>query len=136
MSKNTRSTHWFDTVKNWLKIVIIKSCLSKLSPNYMFWVAITAIIVFDQKPDLPTFRMKICPSLQNQLHQINGLAEYARLQPGMSLVEVESILGRGIEIERSKTTATFKWNNHDGSSITAVFEDDILVKKEQLNLGV
>ncbi|MHC5862885.1 hypothetical protein [Nostoc sp.] len=63
-----------------------------------------------------------------------GRAEYEQLKPGMSLTEVRSILYRGIEVSRSATTATFVWENPDGSKITATFEHDLLKSKEQSGL--
>lgn len=61
-------------------------------------------------------------------------AEYEQLKPGMSLTEVRSILYRGIEVSRSATTATFVWENPDGSKITATFESDRLKSKQQSGL--
>ncbi len=63
-----------------------------------------------------------------------GRAEYEQLKPGMSLTEVRSILYRGIEVSRSATTATFVWENRDGSKITATFVNDRLKSKEQSGL--
>lgn len=63
-----------------------------------------------------------------------GLAEYERIEPGMSLSEVQVILSRGTEINRSTTIATFVWTNPDGSGITAVFEGGKLKSKEQSGL--
>lgn len=61
-------------------------------------------------------------------------ADYQRLTPGMSIAAVEAILGRGLEIKRSATTATFVWENADGSRISASFQNDLLVSKEQSKL--
>jgi hypothetical protein len=63
-----------------------------------------------------------------------GRAEYEQLRTGMSLTDVRSILSRGIEVKRSETTATFVWENPDGSQITATFEHDKLKSKEQSGL--
>ena len=52
----------------------------------------------------------------------------------MTPVEVESILGRGIEIERSLSAVKFIWTNADDSSITAVFKDGRLESKYQSQL--
>ena len=60
--------------------------------------------------------------------------EYERLKPGMSVVQVESILGTGIETEQSIKTATFVWKNPDNSTITVIFEDGKLIKKQQTGL--
>jgi len=63
-----------------------------------------------------------------------GRAEYEQLRTGMTLTDVRSILYRGIEVSRSETTATFIWENPDGSKITATFEHDKLKSKEQSGL--
>lgn len=60
-----------------------------------------------------------------------NLAEYERLRVGMALYEVESILGRGVEIEKSIKSKTFIWENLDKSQIIVVFEDNKLMKKQQ-----
>jgi hypothetical protein len=72
-------------------------------------------------------------SAQAELRRF-GRAEYEQIKPGMSLTEVRSILYRGIEVSRSATTATFVWENPDGSKITATFESDRLKSKEQSGL--
>ena len=61
-------------------------------------------------------------------------AEYTRLDIGMELVEVEAILGRGIEISSSNDTATYIWQNPDRSYIKAVFKEDKLYEKTQDDL--
>lgn len=63
-----------------------------------------------------------------------GRAEYEQLKTGMSLTEVRSILYRGIEVSRSATTATFVWENPDGSKITVTFEHNKLKSKAQSRL--
>ncbi|WP_392476291.1 hypothetical protein [Nostoc sp. C110] len=72
-------------------------------------------------------------SAQTELGRF-GRAEYEQLKPGMPLTEVRSILYRGIEVSRSATTATFVWENRDGSKITATFVNDKLKSKEQSGL--
>ena len=61
-------------------------------------------------------------------------AEYERLKPGMSIVEVESILDRGTETEQYMERKTFLWKNPDDSTITVIFEDSKLIKKQQRGL--
>jgi hypothetical protein len=63
-----------------------------------------------------------------------GLAEYIRLEPGMTLAQVESILDRGVEIQRSETTMTYIWKNANGSNITVLFKNKKLENKNQFNL--
>ena len=118
---------------NWVK-TFVETCLSKLPPIYTALVTILVIVLGLglQPPNLSTCNEKKDSLIQNQQH--NGHAEYQRLQPGMSLVEAESILGRGNEIERSHTTAIFVWENLDCSSIIAVFENGKLKSKRQSKL--
>lgn len=61
-------------------------------------------------------------------------AEYERLKPGMSVVQVESILGAGTETEQYMERKTFIWKNPNGSTITVIFEDGKLVQKQQAEL--
>ncbi|MEM8863581.1 MAG: hypothetical protein AAGD96_35180 [Chloroflexota bacterium] len=61
-------------------------------------------------------------------------AEYERIELQMSLIEVEAILGRGIEVDQSKSTTTVIWTNCDESSITAIFEAAQMIKKSQTGL--
>ncbi|TBR59301.1 hypothetical protein B4U84_19555 [Westiellopsis prolifica IICB1] len=70
---------------------------------------------------------------QTESHRF-GRAEYEQLKIGMSLTEVRSILNRGIEVRQSTTTATFVWENPDGSKITLTFEGNRLKSKEQSGL--
>lgn len=60
--------------------------------------------------------------------------DYEQVKPGMSLTDVQAILDRGIEINRSETTATFFWQNSDGSHITVTFKNGKLVSKAQSKL--
>ncbi|MCC5612262.1 hypothetical protein LC612_37465 [Nostoc sp. CHAB 5834] len=61
-------------------------------------------------------------------------AEYEQLRIGMSLTDVRSILSRGAEVNSSVTTATFVWENPDGSKITVIFEHGKLKSKAQSGL--
>ena len=63
-----------------------------------------------------------------------GLVEYIKLEPGMTLAQVESILDRGVEIQRSETTMTYIWTNANGSNITVLFKNKKLENKNQFNL--
>lgn len=63
-----------------------------------------------------------------------GRAEYEQLRIGMTLTDVRAILNPGVETSRSATMATFRWENPDGSKITATFENDQLKSKEQNGL--
>ncbi|WP_375494651.1 hypothetical protein [uncultured Nostoc sp.] len=72
-------------------------------------------------------------SAQVQLRPF-GRAEYEQLSIGMSLTDVRSILNRGVEVNRSETTAAFVWENPDGSKINVTFEYDKLKSKAQSGL--
>lgn len=61
-------------------------------------------------------------------------AEYEQLKVGMTITDARSILGRGIEVSRTATKATYVWKNPDGSKITVIFEEDKLKSKEQYGL--
>jgi hypothetical protein len=63
-----------------------------------------------------------------------GLAEYYRLKSGMTLTDVQSILGRGTEIESTNANETYFWDQPDNSKITVVFEKGKLMQKRQSNL--
>ncbi len=96
---------------------------------------VIALIIFGfQQPNSSICKVKTNEATQSQLQQYNSRADYERLQIGMSQVEVESILGRGIEIERSPDLTTLIWKNLDGSSIKVIFEDDLLKNKYQSDL--
>jgi hypothetical protein len=73
-------------------------------------------------------------SSQLPVQQIVSRADYERLTVGMSLTDAQANLGRAIEVGSNETTATYKWENSDGSMITAVFKGDRLISKQQSNL--
>lgn len=62
-------------------------------------------------------------------------AEYERLKIDMPLEAVEAILGQGIEINQTSTTATFIWEKADRSKITVIFEHEKLKSKSQSGLN-
>ena len=61
-------------------------------------------------------------------------ADYLSLESGMSITDVQSILGKGTEVSRSTTTTTFIWENCDDSSIKVIFENSTLKSKHQSGL--
>ncbi|MEO0968376.1 MAG: hypothetical protein AAFX80_08555 [Cyanobacteria bacterium J06639_18] len=61
-------------------------------------------------------------------------AEYERMKLGMSVVQVESILGAGTETEQYIERKTFVWKNPNSSTITVIFEDGKLLHKRQSGL--
>lgn len=73
------------------------------------------------------------PSTQIEAQSF-GYAEYLRLKRGMSIADVEAILGRGIVTSRSGATKIFLWENADGSGITAVFKSNKLEDFKQSKL--
>jgi hypothetical protein len=114
-------------------------------PNYLRWLVAIFMVgsmfgafgagVFDgirQTTDSATPKQN--PSVFHSGNQALGRAEYERLQIGITQAEVESILGRGIEVEKSVSNATYTWTNADSSSITAIFQNGRLVQKFQHNL--
>ena len=68
------------------------------------------------------------------------LSEYNEIKLGMSLDEVEAIIGGGPTRSASATgpyanTGTaYQWVNLDGSAALITFEDDQVVLKSQVNL--
>ncbi|HIK42144.1 hypothetical protein [Thermoleptolyngbya sp. M55_K2018_002] len=65
-------------------------------------------------------------------------AEFDQVQPGMTLAEVEAILGKGEEISRSAIAGTetvmYQWTNADFSNANAMFQDGKLISKSQAQL--
>jgi len=67
------------------------------------------------------------------------LADYEAIENGMSLKEVEGMLGKGTELSEVTgdglpTFRTMQWQNGDGSNITLSLEDDIVASKAQFGL--
>ena len=56
---------------------------------------------------------------------------YERVELDMAIVEVQAILGPGIEISSSKTTKIYQWRDSNGNCITAAFEEDFLQEKDR-----
>jgi hypothetical protein len=85
------------------------------------------------------FRISPSPSLPVTAASIAtkqfGLNEYTMLQPGMTLTEVRSILGKGTELKSTANSATYEWKNADGSRIHCSFKQGKLELKEQSKLG-
>ena len=122
---------------NNLLATLIQQYFSNLKPAhatiYATLVTLGLIVLGIQKPINPTAcEVQIS---QNQQQQYNTRADYERLEIGDDIVKVESILGRGIEMERSHSQTTMIWQNPDCSKITAIFQDDKLQSKSQTNLN-
>ncbi len=97
------------------------------------------------------FSILILSLLVNACTQINPRvtkAQYDQAQTGMSLSQVQDIVGKprettaelswnfpGVEnLPIGSQQAFYQWKNPDGSSMTAVFINDKLVLKTQVNL--
>lgn len=59
-----------------------------------------------------------------------GRVDYERLKLGMTVAEVESILGSGVEISQSSDSSIFVWMNLDGSSMKVEFVGGKLTQKK------
>lgn len=69
-----------------------------------------------------------------QTEQSFNRVGYERLVLGMSVTDVEAILGQGAETYRSSVKVILVWANDNGSKITVTFENNKLVTKEQFGL--
>ncbi len=127
MPNHNQNNPWFAT--------FVQQCFNNLKPTHatIYATLVTLGLVFFgiQKPINPACETQIN---QSQQQQYNTRADYERLEIGDYIVKVESILGRGIEIERSQSQTTMVWQNPDCSKITAIFQDEKLQSKTQSNL--
>jgi len=66
------------------------------------------------------------------------LERYQKVQTGMSIAKVETIVGEGQETSRSEAggslAVNYRWQNADGSIMNAMFQENKLVTKAQLGL--
>ena len=66
------------------------------------------------------------------------LVRYKQVQAGMSIAKVETIVGEGLEMNRSEAggslTINYLWQNANDSSMSATFQGNKLVTKAQANL--
>lgn len=74
-----------------------------------------------------------------QVDRAVTLAEYEQIRPGLSQVQVRSLLGRsGREVGRiaapDALTTLYIWQNPDGSHLSVTFRDEIVVTKAQSRL--
>jgi hypothetical protein len=72
--------------------------------------------------------MSAVPSVARQQF---GLIDYERLKTGMTLTDVQAILGKGTELESTATLATYEWKNADGSGLRCTFKQGKLNHKKQ-----
>lgn len=57
--------------------------------------------------------------------------EYERLEIGMTLTQVEAILGPGTETYTAENRSQFRWQNSDDYRVEATFQEGKLIEKEQ-----
>lgn len=62
------------------------------------------------------------------------LADYEKLQAGMSRTDIEATLSPGVEISKSPDTTRLEWENCDGSTLEIVLANGVLVNKQQSEL--
>jgi hypothetical protein len=67
------------------------------------------------------------------------LAEFNQIQSGMSYSQVESIIGEpGEKLSESDMagfhTVMYMWRNPNGANMNAMFQNDKLINKAQINL--
>jgi hypothetical protein len=71
------------------------------------------------------------PSLAKQQFD---LTDYEKLKTGMTLTDVQAILGKGTELESTATIAIYEWKNADGSGLNCTFKQGKLNHKKQSKL--
>jgi len=103
------------------------------------WVVmgvVAALVAIDQLGVIDRLAAPGIPLLDQVVHR----AEYDRIEPGQSLMVVETIIGHpGEELSRTDlagapTTVVYQWINADGSNMNAMFQNDRLVQKAQFGL--
>ena len=67
-------------------------------------------------------------------NQVVSRTDYELLKVGMSVTDAQANIGRGIEVSSNAVVTVYRWTNGDGSGITAVFKNGLLVSKEQSGL--
>ena len=95
------------------------------------FTAIAAILAagisFKASIDVSTNSAKTAEIIQQPI--LPGI--YERVNMDMAIVEVQAILGPGIEISSSKTIETYQWKDRNGNCITATFKDGLLQEKNR-----
>ncbi|MEM9991852.1 MAG: hypothetical protein AAF738_08815 [Bacteroidota bacterium] len=61
-------------------------------------------------------------------------SQYHLIESGMTLTEVRSILGAGIEVQQSEFNTIMEWHDAQGYTLTATFEKNLLVEKQQSSI--
>ena len=116
-----------------------------VTPRLLFPVSSSQILPMVAEFGLTAIRIKIMDRAFANLYTDFTLAQYNQLKQGMHLLEVESILGTGIELKprpNSVSTArktppirTYAWYSSKGSQIILTFEEFRLKEKEQVGLA-
>lgn len=73
--------------------------------------------------------------------QVSGLVtdhEFSQLKTGQTVSEVNQILGQSGELlhdtSPTKNEVTYVWRNSTDSTVTCIFEDNRLIRREAVNL--
>lgn len=103
----------------------------------LFFGLIAYIIVFERES--PSGTSSSSGSLLRALEPTVTMAEFSRLQTGMTYQQAVEIIGAaGEEMSRSDlagyTTVMYGWKNADGSNMNAMFQNGGLVNKAQFGL--
>jgi hypothetical protein len=117
-SEEINSRFWVSLFQNWQRYII------------MFVLSSGAIFV-----PVAIKRPNLILSPKSCLQQYVSRTDYELLRLGMTLTDAQATLGRAIETSRDSTSATYRWNNRDGSGITAVFKENRLVSKNQIGFN-
>ncbi len=99
---------------------LLLSIVEGMSPSLKIFVCGTLIGALITS--IPYRFTSVDPSWKTNNKNLVKQAEIERLKPGMSLFEVEAILGRGTKIEQSIDSITYKWENSDKTYLTCIFD--------------
>ena len=88
---------------------------------------------------LIALRLSIVHDFLSHRYAAITLAQYDQLTLGMHLLDVERVVGVGIEIKMQSLSngalvITYEWTNPDGSRMIATFQDMKLIGKAQAGL--
>jgi hypothetical protein len=101
--------------------------------------ALIGLVGCEQAPTAAQERARIDQGVEAILGPRYTYAKYVQIQPGMTQVTVEGILGRpGEELSRNQiagyATVVYSWRNRDGSNLHVLFQSDGVVQKGQFGL--
>ncbi|MBW4671794.1 MAG: hypothetical protein KME60_31320 [Cyanomargarita calcarea GSE-NOS-MK-12-04C] len=126
---------------------MVKTVGYKILPVIILSVALNACELINRTANNPTFPQN-SPLLPQSQTIVVTKAQYNQVQQNMALSEVERIIGKpgqsadsSFSIPGTENKPAFgskqtyyQWGNSDGSAMVAVFVDDKLVFKSQVNL--